>query len=323
MLEIVTYPNRNQTLAFFKMHGNRHKRPRNRSITPSADIMDVDMTDGDHPRPNHRNPKTAKLTLKAIKNFKNPQYRPRTAENYHTAVINLKKTENQTESPEPMEIISNLAKKAIFLQTYDYSNMLKENGDMILSELHPGRWSRQYYNKRLTNQQGNTKNYWRQHKNWPPPQLRSLLTSSLRMTERKTIVAYGIPTSLLESNSFFAACRDPEIPTKVIKLHNRKAVKLVYEDKQQADQVIERGYITIFKTQHRAVKPRHVKSNLCRVCKTVDCEKQNNCGNLRCGNCGGPHATTDCTIPTDEAGGCVVCGNDGHIYSKCDTVKYY
>ena len=90
----------------------------------------------------------------------------------------------------------------------------------------------------------------------------------------RTIVAYGIPTSLLESNSFFAACRDPEIPTKIIKLHNRKVVKLVYEDKQQADQVIERGYVTIFKTQHRAVKPRHVKSNICRVCKTVDCEKQ-------------------------------------------------
>ena len=140
--------------------------------------------------------------------------------------------------------------------------------------------------------------------------------------EERTVVAFGLPVQILDSKMFFTACRDPQKPTKIIKLKTANSSKLVYQNKTSSEAALEKGYITIYNSRYRIVRPRISTSNLCHNCKTLTCTRKNKCGLVRCGNCGDPHATSSCTIAKGDTQTCVVCGNEGHVFLKCPQVEY-
>ena len=147
-IKLVTFPNvlnlvysptlKGRDLDMTTFGDNRRKRPRQRSQTPILRPSE-DVSMSDHTIIKSPTQKGHRLTLHSLRNQVTPKHTSRNEDNYHTAVVSI--VANEGAVPEdPVNIIERLSVNAIFLQTYDFANMItKENGGFNLQELRPGK----------------------------------------------------------------------------------------------------------------------------------------------------------------------------------------
>ena len=146
---------------------------------------------------------------------------------------------------------------------------------------------------------------------------------SAKSDEERTLVAYGIPLPLLRSaEQTFRAVQDEETPTKIIRLNSNIACKLIYKNKADRNKALERGTIQIYGQKYNLAEPKNRMSNVCKMCKSIECEERDKCSNISCGVCSKNHQTSFCTEVRTQHTHCVTCGNEGHYYTKCPLVKY-
>jgi hypothetical protein len=124
-------------------------------------------------------------------------------------------------------------------------------------------------------------------------------------------------------------CSGPT-PVQVIQLSTPGCIKICYNYPHEAQQIIRKGSIDIFKRSYAVAAPSNKKKGICKICKYPECTNQK-CRNIRCGRCAGPHDTPQCPscekclqlheneeCPTDTPiSKCVACCNFGHTWDKC------
>jgi len=127
---------------------------------------------------------------------------------------------------------------------------------------------------------------------------------------------------LVSTKSFFTGYRGNEQPRKFERLRSGKAAKVIYNTSAEAEQVINRGNIQVFGLFYDVAKPKTAVSNICRMCKKIDCNNKNKCGINRCGMCSENHPTSKCSKTDIKWNHCVTCNEEGHLFNKCPLLEY-